>query len=195
MALCSRCGKELTEGAGYCIYCGTRVGGPGYDRRWERDWERSWRRQRRERDGWWGAVSAFGFLIIIGLAVSRFPDVFSLLGAYLTSWGTHGYPVLPGPALGEVIIFLLVAGGAWGLVAACLRFAFADSFARPMRNIVGALFSLYLASEFTRFYSREIRGSELVLAFFVGLAIVVIADGVISYLLPRRMGRREAQSD
>lgn len=193
MTYCSKCGKELTEGADYCVHCGTRVGGSSFDWRRERDWERHWRHERREKDGWWGAVTAFGFLIILGLTISRYPDVFTLLGVYLQSWGTHGYPILPGFALGQVIIFLLVAGGVWGLVAACLRFGFTDSFARPMRNIVGALFSLYLASEFTRFYAGEIRGSGLAIAFFVGLAVVVIANGVIAYLVPRHFWRGDRQ--
>jgi zinc ribbon protein len=195
MAYCSSCGKELSEGAVYCIHCGARVGGSDFGRRWEHDWERRWRYERRERDGWWGAVSAFGFLIILGLTISRYPDVFSLLGAYFQSWGAHGYPILPGFALGQVVIFVFVAGGVWGLISGCLRFAFTDSFARPMRSIVGALFSLYVASLFTRLYAGAIRGSGLVLAFFVGLAFVVIANAVIAYFLPRRLGARPRPHD
>jgi hypothetical protein len=195
LAFCSKCGKGLSEGADYCIHCGARVGGTDFGRRWERDWERHWRHERRERDGWWGAVNAFGFLIILGLTISRYPDVFSLLGTYFQSWGTLGYPILPGPALGQVIIFVFVAGGVWGLVSGCLRFAFTDTFARPMRSIVGALFSLYVASLFMRFYARTMGGSGLVLAFFVGLAIVVIANAVIAYFVPRRLGARPRQYD
>jgi len=195
LAFCSNCGKELSEGADYCIHCGARVGRTDFGRRWERDWDRRRRHERRERDGWWGAVSAFGFLIILGLTISLYPNVFSLLGTYFQSWGAHGYPILPGAALGKVFIFLFVAGGVWGLVSACLRFAFTDSFARPMRNIVGALFSLYVASLLTRYYAFEIRGSGLVLAFFVGLAIVVIADAVISFFVPRHLSARPRQYD
>jgi hypothetical protein len=196
MAFCSNCGKQLTEGADYCIYCGSRVGGAShYGGRWDRDWERRWRHDRRERDGWWGAVSAFGFLIVVGLTISTYPNVFSLLGTYLQSWGTHGYPVLPNSELGKVIVFLLVASGVWGLVSACLRFAFTSSLRRPLINVVGALFSLYLANAFTRFYAGEIRGAGLVLAFFVGLAIVIIADAVVSLAVPRRIWRSRSQYD
>jgi hypothetical protein len=193
MTFCSKCGKELTEGADYCIHCGTRVSlGPvgwRWDEHWERHRERSLRHEMRERDGWWGAVRAFGFLIVIGLMISQYPNVFSLIGAYFKSWGAHGYPILPGHDLGQALIFLLTASGVWGLVSASLRFAFTDSLRRPMREVVGALFALYVASSFTRYYAGAIRGTGLVLAFFVGLAVVVIANAVISYFFPRHQGQ------
>ena len=191
MTTCPSCGKELTPDAAFCIHCGARVWEPPFVRRMrERDWDRDRWRERGPRDGWWGAVSAFGFLIILGLTLSQYPDTFALLAGYFESWGTHGYPVLPGRALGQVLIYLLTAGGIWGLISAGLRFAYTDSFSRPIRGIVGGLFSLYMANAFSQFYSGAIRGSELVLTLFVGLAVVIVANAVIAYYLPHRLAKK-----
>ena len=189
---CQRCGKELAPGATYCHNCGARVGeySPA-------DWWWTWRRERWARHDWepvdaaWGAVNGVGFLIIIGLMVFWYPDVFTLVVRYLESWGTYGHPVLPSHALGQVIIFLFTAGGFWGLASSGLRLAFTSRFARPLRGIVGALFSLYVAFIFSQFYSNTIHGAGLVLAFFVGLAAMVLVNALISHFVPRRRGQKQ----
>jgi hypothetical protein len=131
-------------------------------------------------------VSAFGFLLIVGLTISQYPDVFARMDAYFDSWGVYGHPVLPAYGLGQIVIYFLTISGIWGLVVAALRLAFTNSFSRPMRDIVGALFALYVASSFSQFYARTFTGSGLVIAFFVGLAIVIIADVAIGIFLPTR---------
>jgi len=189
---CQRCGKELPPDAAYCASCGARVGGYSpVDYWWE--WRgRRWEREGRQRHEWepadaaWGVVRAVGFLMIVGLTIAWYPDVFVLFFRYLGSWGTYGYPVLPPYALGQVIIFLFTASGVWGLASSALRLAFSSRLRRPVRNIVGAVFSLYVAYIFTQFYARTIRGAGLVLAFFVGLAAMVLANALVTHLLPRR---------
>ena len=194
LAFCSNCGKELTQDAAYCIHCGAKVGEPlSFGRRWERDWERERRREwRRERagDGWWGVISAFGFLIIIGLTISTYPNVFILSGNYFANLTAYGYWI-PDLALGRVIIYFLTACGVWGLVSNGLRFAFTNSLSRPMRGVVGALFALYVANSFSQYYAtpRTITWSGLVLNFFVGLAVVIVVDAVIAYSFPHRHWR------
>ncbi|MCL5068705.1 MAG: zinc ribbon domain-containing protein, partial [Thaumarchaeota archaeon] len=78
---CTKCGKELPKDAVFCPNCGTNVQAgvaPPSETYWS---SRQYRRvQRRQRRGdWWGAVTAFGFLIIIAATIVRFPDVFSRL--------------------------------------------------------------------------------------------------------------------
>jgi hypothetical protein len=191
LPFCSKCGKELSPGADYCIYCGTKASVTWTSDRWrEREWRRTRRYERREGDGWWGAVSAFGFLVIIGLTISNYPNVLSLINAYLVSWGAHGQPILPGRALGRVIIYFLTACGVWGLIIACMRFAFTNAISRPMRDVVGALFVLYVAGAFSQFYAGSITGSALVVAFFIGLAVMIIANAAIALFLPHQFGVR-----
>lgn len=191
---CQRCGKELAPDAAYCHNCGAKVGESSpSDWWWER--QREWRERRRERwerrdweplDAAWGAISGFGYLIIIGLTVFWYPDVLTLTIKYLESWGTYGHPVLPSSTLGKPIIFLFATSGAWGIVSNGLRLALTSRVARPARGIAGALFSLYFAFILDQFYAKALGGAGLVLAFFVGLAAVVLADAMIWHFLPRR---------
>ncbi len=189
---CQRCGKELAPGAMYCHNCGARVG--EYP---PADWWWTWRRERREHQDWepidavWGAISGVGYLIIIGLTVFSYPDVFTLIVKYLESWGTYGHPVLPPHALGLAMIFLFTAGGVWGIVTSGLRLAFTRRLARPLRGVVGGVFSLYVAFILEQFYARGVGGAGLVLVFFVGLAVMVLVDSLISHFVPRRRGQKE----
>lgn len=197
---CQNCGKELTPGAAYCANCGAKVGAYApEDWRWERRrerWER--RRERWERHEWepvdaaFGAIRGVGFLIVIGLTIFMYPDVFTLVIRYLSSWGVYGHPVLPPYALGQPIVFLFSAAGVWGLVSAGLRLAFTSRLARSFREVVGAMFSLYIAFIFTEFYGRAVRGAGLVLLFFLGLAAVVLVNTLIWHYIPRRKTQKQA---
>ena len=189
---CQRCGKELASGAAYCQYCGAKVGeySPA-------EWWWTWRRERWERHDWepidaaWGAITGVGYLIIIGLMVFWYPDVFTLLVKYLESWGTYGHPVLPGHALGQVLIFLFTAGGVWGIFSSAGRLALTSRVARPLRGVIGGLFSLYVAFILTSFYGKAINGAGLVLVFFVGLAGMVVTNALISFFLPHRRASKQ----
>ena len=191
---CQKCGKELAPGTAYCQFCGAKVGGYSpADWWWERQrwrWER--REERRERHDWepidaaWGTITGVGYLIIIGLMIFWYPDVFTLIVKYLEGWGTYGHPVLPGHALGEVMIFLFTSCGIWGVLTSGLRVALTSRLARPLRGVVGGLLSLYVAFILSSFYAKALNGPGLVLAFFVGLAAMIVVDGMISFFLPRR---------
>ncbi|MDA4124081.1 MAG: zinc ribbon domain-containing protein [Thaumarchaeota archaeon] len=187
---CPKCGKELVPDAAFCHNCGESVGAPSNMAGQGWNWERRWRPDRGTTDGWWGAVSAFGFLIIIGLTISQYPNAFTLMNRYFIGWGTVGYPFLPGYALGQVVIYFFTLCGIWGLVSAGLRFAFTNSISRPMRSVVGALFAFYIASVFSQYYAGTIAGSALVLTFFVGLGVVIVANALIAYYVPRRLPKQ-----
>jgi len=188
---CQKCGKELNPDATYCQNCGARIGeySPA-------DWWWTRRRERWERHDWepmdalWGAISGIGYLIIIGLTFFSYPSVLTLAIKYLESWGTYGHPVLPPYALGQAIIYLSTACGVWGIISSGFRLAFTSRFARSVRGVVGGLFSLYVAFILNRFYARAFSGAALVLAFFVGLAIVVLVNAMVSHFLPRRRGQK-----
>ncbi len=184
---CHRCGKELAPGAAYCHSCGAKVGeySPA-------EWWWTWHREQRDRldreptDAVWGAISAVGVLVILALTIVRYPDVFTLVVRYLESWQAFNRPVLPPYALGQVVVFFFAACGIWGVVAAGSRLALTGRLRQPLRDFGGALFSLYVAFAFSQFYARTLNGVELVLAFLMGLAALVIANALISLFLPRR---------
>jgi hypothetical protein len=194
---CQNCGKELTPDAAYCPNCGAKVGAYSPADWWRERWER--RTERRERHEWepvdaaFGAIRGVGFLVVIGLTIFLYPDVFTLVIKYLGSWGTYGHPVLPPYPLGQVMVFLFSASGAWGLASAGLRLVFTSRLARSLREVVGALFSLYVASILTEFYGSAFRGAGLVLLFFLGLAGLVLVNTLIWHFVPRRKARKDAQ--
>ena len=188
---CQRCGKELAPGAAYCHNCGARVGESSPAEWW---WE--WRRQRWEHRDWepldavWGAISGIGYLIIIGLTIFYYPEVFTLLVKYFESWGTYGHPVLPSYTLGQPTIFVFAAGGVWGVVSSGFRLALSSRFAKSLTGATGGMFSLYVAFILNRFYTKAIDGAGLVLVFFLGLAVLVLVNAMITHFVPRRRGSR-----
>ena len=189
---CSRCGKELPSDASYCPSCGARVGVYSPANWW---WE--WQRRRPERHEWepmdaaWGAVRAVGFLLIIGLTIFFYPDVFVLLIRYFETWETYGHPVLPPSALGQVIIFLFATSGAWGVLSSAVGLALTNRLGRHIRRMVGGGFSLYVAYIFYEFYAGVFRGAGLVLLIFVGLAIMVLLDALVWHFVPRRRNPKQ----
>ena len=146
-----------------------------------------WRHERRHapRDDWWGAVSAIGFFVIIGITIFTFPDVFSRIADYLASFATYGHPVLPPYSLGEVIIYFFSLSGIWGLIAAGLRFALTNRITKPTQDVVGALFALYIANSFKMFYAGAYDGWGLLGTLVLGLVVVIVTSALIGYFVPR----------
>jgi len=187
MKYCHNCGKEIPQGADYCPECGYHIAYVSPARNWW-NWNWNYDRNRYRRDNdWWGLVTALGFLVVIGLTIAAYPDAFSRLIKYLESFATYGHPVLPSYNLGQVLIYLFNLSGIWGLIAAALRFFVTGSASRAARDGVGAIFSLYTASILTRFYAGFFNGWGLVGMWIVGLVILIIADALITFFVPRRM--------
>ena len=180
---CSNCGSEVPGEAVFCPNCGFRVTHSAFPKV---DWDRHPRHIHREND-WWGLVSAAGFLVVVGLTVIAYPDALGRIVSYLESFGVYGHPVLPSYNLGAVLIYFFNLAGIWGLIAGALRFLVTGSGARAGRDIVGALFSLYTADILGQFYSHLFGGWDLVGMWIVGLAVVIVADALISLFVPKRI--------
>jgi hypothetical protein len=181
MKYCNNCGKEIPQGAVYCPECGRSVTYVAPPQTW---W--NWDRYTREND-WWGLVTAFGFLVVIGLTIVAYPDVFSRITRYLESFATYGHPVLPSYNLGQVLIYLFNLSGLWGIIAAVLRFFVTGSASKAARDGAGAIFSLYTANILTQFYGGFFNGWGLVGMWIVGLVILIVADALIAFFVPRRV--------
>jgi len=186
---CEKCGSEIPHDATYCPSCGSKITFTQSRSGWNWGWNRPVY-HRREND-WWGLVTAAGFLIIIGLTIVSYPDVFNRIGNYLESFATYGHPVLPPHSLGQIIIYFLNLSGIWGLIAAALRFVVTGSGSRAARDGVGALFSLYTAGILTQFYAGAFGGWGLVGMWFVGLVVLIVADALITIFVPRRFSLYE----
>jgi len=187
MKYCNNCGKEIPQDSAYCPECGCSIANSASDRTW---WNSSWnsdRNQYRRENDWWGLVTALGFFVVIGLTIAAYPDVFSRVVKYLESFATYGHPVLPSYNLGQVLIYLFNLSGIWGIIAAALRFVLTGSASRAARDGVGAIFSLYTASILTRFYGGFFNGWGLVGMCIVGLIILIIAEALITFFVPRRL--------
>jgi len=181
MKNCSNCGKEIPQDSIYCPVCGSNLAtSPA------RTWWNSDQRYGRDND-WWGIVTAVGFFVIILLTIAAYPDVFSKIVKYLESFGTYGHPVLPSYGLGQIMIYFFNLSGIWGLISAALRFFLTGSASRATRDGVGAIFALYTASILTRFYAGSFNGWGLVSMWVVGLVIVIIADALITFFVPRKV--------
>jgi len=109
---------------------------------------------------------------------------------YFESWGTYGHPVLPSYTLGQPTIFVFAAGGVWGVVSSGFRLALSSRFAKSLTGATGGMFSLYVAFILNRFYTKAIDGAGLVLVFFLGLAVLVLVNAMITHFVPRRRGSR-----
>lgn len=187
---CTKCGRELPENAVFCPYCGVNiqsgVGAPS-----ETFWHsRVYRRERRRRRGdWWGAVTALGFIVIIGATIINYPDVFTRIIDYFASFGVYGHPVLPSYSLGQVIVYFFLVAGIWGIVAAGLRFAFTGAMSNAAQDAVGGIFALYISNVFSQFYSHSYGGWGLVGLLAAGLVVVIVANALIAFLVPNQSSR------
>ena len=180
---CENCGNEIPSDAIYCPNCGSKV---EFSTRRRRDWTGDDYYYRRRGD-WWGLVAAAGFLVVFGLTFATYPDLFGRIGSYLESFAAYGHPVLPSYNLGQVLIYFFNLCGIWGLIAATLRFVVTNSAARSARDGVGAIFAFYTANILTQFYAGAFGGWGLVGMWLVGLFAVIVADALITLLVPRRI--------
>jgi hypothetical protein len=184
---CGTCGTEVPNDAAYCPNCGSKISLASSRSDWNWRWNKRDYYSHRREDDWWGLVTAAGFFIVIGLTIAAYPDVFNRVVNYFQSFETYGHPVLPSYNLWQVLIYFFNLSGIWGLIAAALRFFITSSGSRAARDGVGALFSLYTANILTQFYSGAFGGWALVGMWIVGLVVVIVADALITFFVPRRI--------
>jgi hypothetical protein len=183
---CPNCGEKTIEGAFFCDKCGARLYSPysspsaeipkgeHFEQRWGRR-----RARRRYSNPLWGVLSFFGFLIILALTFSAYPDLLSRIAAYFNELSTLGRLVLPAEALGLPLIYFLNLSGVFQVALGAIRVADSRDTASGITDIVSGAFALYLAHLFTEFYSSIIAGDILVFYFVIGLAGLVVIDAIV----------------
>jgi hypothetical protein len=140
--------------------------------------ERFERRQRNS-SGIWGVLSFLGFLVIIGLTFSTYPNVIDRIASYFSELATLGRLVLPPANLGQPLIYFLNLSGIWQIILGALRLASARNARGAISDVVSGAYALYLAHLFSEFYGRIIAGHSLVFYGLLGLAGVIIVDIVL----------------
>ncbi|MGA1974959.1 MAG: zinc ribbon domain-containing protein [Conexivisphaerales archaeon] len=214
MPYCSRCGKLNDDDSKFCVYCGTptspasasaggfgeRVGGDAQDfaRSMKEEAERVAEKVRREAE--WrtgrappevnrneallGAISAGAVLIIFAGTVLSYPNSLTALIDYIRRMAELGGFIRPPRLLLDAASFFFVAIGLWALGLAVLRLVLQRSMRKSLGDIVGALFSFYLAYVIASYAAVRIGGVAASAFVVIGLGMVIIADGLIAVALP-----------
>jgi hypothetical protein len=216
MPYCSKCGALNADDSKFCASCGTptvtasssadqfgqRVseGAQDFARRMQREGERVSERMQRESDARFGhtppevvrsdpligAISAGAFLIILALTFLRYPTVFTVMGDYFRSMGDLGTWIRPPRLMLDAAWFFFVTVGLWTFVVAALRLLVQRSPRRALRDLVGGLFSLYVAFVLAGYAALRFGGVGAVALMIVGLGALVILHGIIALALPWR---------
>ncbi len=173
MEYCPKCGEKIPEGGAFCPKCGYSLQPSSYQRERHVWWE-----GRGYDNALWGFVSFAGFLIVLGLTISSYPDLFARIASYFREFGIYGGPVLPPDSLGQPLMYFLNLSGIWGIVFGAIRLAVGHSPREAIGNITWGLFAFYLAYILSQFYSRAFSGSSLVLLAIFGGALFLIVNAV-----------------
>jgi hypothetical protein len=178
---CPKCGEKTIEGASFCNTCGVRLYSSTTEIPKERRYkQRSEVRRRRNRlDPLWGLLSFFGFLAILALTFSAYPDLLTRIGGYLNELSTLGRLVLPGKGLGLPLIYFLNLSGVFQIALGAIRLAVSRDAAHGITDIISGAFALYLAHLLSEFYSSIFAGHILIFYGVVGLAGLVIIEAIV----------------
>ena len=137
--------------------------------------------ERMRRPDFYWVVPLGGFLIIVGLTLSQYPDIFSMVGDYFRVLSETGKASMPPLRLGEAIIFFFTVAGAWGLFAAALRFVFGHSGSRAVGDIMGSFFAFLIAYPVYSYYHAGLSAAAILPLIIVGLGVVVIVNAIASH--------------
>jgi len=176
---CPKCGEEVNTQMKFCPKCGASLGltaQPSTVRV---------REKRPEQDAL-GLLSVGVILILIALTYIRNPVSPSELIAYFESMGNKGTFIKPPPIFFDAAVFFLYAVGVWGIVLSGLRMVFQRNIRKSLGDLVGALFSFFLAFILTQ-YASNVFSERLALAYFVmGAGLLVIINALLHFATSRK---------
>ncbi len=169
---CPKCGEKIPKVGAYCSKCGYYV-----QSSYQRERYVHWKRRSYD-NVLWGLISIAGFLIVLGLTISAYPDLFSRVVSYLMEFGTYAKPVLPPYSLGQPLMHFLNLSGIWGVVFGAIRLAVGHSPREAIGNITWSPFAFYLAYMLSQFFNQAFRGSPLVLFAIFGAVVFMIVNAI-----------------
>ena len=174
MVSCANCGAKNPEDATYCAKCGARLE------------KRARPIRRREEADYLGALSAGVVLIILALTYLRYPFDLSLIVNYFESLATYQRFIKPPLALLNPVIFFFNAVGVWSLALSALRIVFQRRVRRAIGDLVGGLFSFFVAFLLTSYANDVLRGQAVLAYFVIGIGVVVVVNAIIHFAYPER---------
>jgi hypothetical protein len=118
------------------------------------------------------------------LTFLRYPNSFNVLGDYFRSMGDLGAFIRPPWVILEAASFFFASIGLWSFVMAVLRLLVQRSARRALNDVVGGLFSLYVAFVVSSYAAVRIGGVGALALVVVGLGALVIVHGIIAVALP-----------
>ena len=173
MPFCPECGKEVSDDAIFCDYCGSRIR------------KRSSFRRMEEHD-YFGGVNAGVILIILAVFFIMHRGVFSDFIAWISGWGVSGPTMIPDSLIPPVIWFLSAVGG-WSLIMAFIRIISGVNRRNAISDAFGAAFMLAASYLFQRYNSNLIPLKILLPSLVVTLGATIFLGSALYYILHDRL--------
>jgi len=176
---CPTCGEEVNTQMKFCPKCGASLSitaQPSTVRV----------KEKKPEQDMLGLLSVGVILILIALTYIRNPISPLEVIDYFESMGNQGTFIKPPPIFFDAAVFFLYAVGAWGIVLSGLRMIFQRNTRKSLSNLVGALFSFFLAFILTQ-YANKVFSGQIALAYFViGVGLLVIINAILHFATSRK---------
>jgi hypothetical protein len=186
MPYCPKCGREMSKTMKFCPNCGS-LRDPTVIR------EKS-----SKMPDILDLISVGGILIIIGVTALRYEfNIINVLIAYFQELINYGAFIRPPSILYEPIIFFFYVACAFGIIISGIRIIFLRSTRKALSDLTGAIFAFLCAFIISNYAAENFTGHTTLAYFVVSIALVIIANAVIYFMLPetdRNNSRHDAVS-
>ncbi|HVP23010.1 MAG TPA: zinc-ribbon domain-containing protein [Conexivisphaerales archaeon] len=210
MIYCGKCGAQNPDDARFCAKCGSPIAPSGFSseefgQRVSRDaqdfakkMQEGADRVSREFEYRHGRVpdevlrnepvlatlSLGAVLIIVAISFLRYPGSVALLSDYFQGVANAGAWTRPPTDLLRAAAFFFAAVGLWSFVMAVLRLLVQGSARKALNDVIGGLFSLFVAYLLSAYAAFRLGGLGVIAFAVVGIGLAVIARGLVREALP-----------
>ena len=175
MPYCPKCGREMSNTMKFCPHCGAL-----------RD-PTVIREKRSKMPDILDLISVGGILIIIGVTALRYQiNIINVLIEYFQELINYGAFIKPPSVLYEPIIFFFYVACAFGIIISGVRIIFQRSTRKALSDLTGAIFAFLCAFIMSNYAANYFTGHKTLAYFVVSIALVIIANAVIYYMLPEK---------
>ena len=173
MPYCPKCGREMSKTMKFCPNCGS-LRDPTVIR------EKS-----SKMPDILDLISVGGILIIIGVTALRYEfNIINVLIDYFQELINYGAFIRPPSILYEPIIFFFYVVCAFGIIISGVRIIFQRSTRKALSDLTGGIFAFLCAVIISNYAAENFTGHTTLAYFVVSIALVIIANAIIYYMLP-----------